>query len=80
MKELGNTSIEEHQDIVNLIAQYNWHSVALVSGDFVHTKHEYHFFENSVEAGKWLAQLNIGNAAVLVKGSRATAMEKVLPA
>jgi UDP-N-acetylmuramoyl-tripeptide--D-alanyl-D-alanine ligase len=79
MKELGNTSIEEHQDIVNLIAQYNWHSVALVSGDFVHTKHEYHFFENSIEAGKWLAQLNISNAAVLVKGSRATAMEKVLP-
>jgi UDP-N-acetylmuramoyl-tripeptide--D-alanyl-D-alanine ligase len=78
MKELGDTSLDEHQEIVHLAQQYNWNAVALVGGDFAKCKHAYKYFETSTEAGEWLRELNITNAGILVKGSRATAMEKVL--
>jgi UDP-N-acetylmuramoyl-tripeptide--D-alanyl-D-alanine ligase len=78
MKELGDTSLDEHQEIVNLAQQYNWNAVALVGGDFSTCKHTFKYFETSTEAGQWLKELNITNAGILVKGSRATAMEKVV--
>ncbi|MFM2386921.1 MAG: UDP-N-acetylmuramoyl-tripeptide--D-alanyl-D-alanine ligase [Bacteroidota bacterium] len=80
MKELGEDSIAEHQAIVDLVAHRNWNAVALVGGDFANTKHNYSYFDSSTEAGQWLQSLGLVNAAILVKGSRATAMEKVLQA
>src|SRR5689334_16549218 len=78
MAELGEESLAEHQSIVNLIEQYQWHDVALVGGDFLKLKHPYHSFATSVEAATWFKQQHFNDACILVKGSRSTGMEKIL--
>ena len=78
MMELGEESVAEHQNIIQLIDQHNWKDVVLVGGDFGKIHHSYHFFNNSTEAAKWLQQQHIENAYLLVKGSRSMQMENVL--
>ena len=78
MAELGEESLAEHQSIINLIAQNEWHDVALVGGDFLKLKHPYHSFSNSTEAAAWFREQHFKDACILVKGSRSTAMEKIL--
>jgi UDP-N-acetylmuramoyl-tripeptide--D-alanyl-D-alanine ligase len=78
MWELGEDSILEHQQIIEQLQATNWNAVVLVGGHFKHCKHSYIFFENNLEAKQWLQNQNFSNTAILVKGSRATAMEKVI--
>lgn len=78
MAELGAASVQEHQDIIEEIKKYKWKNVLLVGGDFLKTKHPYQQFVKPEEAGKWLKENNIQNSYLLVKGSRSTAMEKIL--
>lgn len=78
MMELGNTSVQEHQHIVNLLAQYNWHKVVLTGGDFAFVKHNYIYMKDAADAGEWLKQHNFTNTYFLIKGSRSIQMEKVL--
>jgi UDP-N-acetylmuramoyl-tripeptide--D-alanyl-D-alanine ligase len=78
MWELGADSLQEHQEIVNHINKTNWNAVVLVGGDFAHVQHPFIYFENSMEAQEWLQKEAFTNCAILVKGSRASAMEKVL--
>ncbi len=79
MKELGDNSVQEHQELINLINQYQWKHVALVGGDFAHTQHQHHYFATTAEAKEWLQQLSPQNTYILIKGSRGIAMENVLP-
>ncbi|MEO8116783.1 MAG: UDP-N-acetylmuramoyl-tripeptide--D-alanyl-D-alanine ligase [Bacteroidota bacterium] len=79
MKELGEKSLEEHKNLLTEIRKYSWKDVVLVGGDFEKIPlGNFLFFSNSDEAGKWLQEKNITNAYLLVKGSRATRMEKVM--
>lgn len=78
MAELGTGSVQEHQSIVEEIKKYNWKNVLLVGGDFLRSKHSYLRFSTPEEAGKWLKENNIHDSYLLIKGSRSTAMEKVL--
>jgi UDP-N-acetylmuramoyl-tripeptide--D-alanyl-D-alanine ligase len=78
MWELGIDSLQEHQEIITLLQQWNWNDVILVGGDFANTKHEYIYFDNNAQAKEWLQNRAPQNTAILIKGSRATAMEKVL--
>lgn len=78
MMELGKTSIEEHQNIVDILEQFHWNYVVLVGGGFLHTKHQYLYFENAIEASKWYHAQNFQHTAILIKGSRSFTMEKVL--
>ena len=78
MKELGENSVKEHQDLVELIKQYNWLSVVLVGGDFEKTTHPFYYFSNTGEARKWLEQQHFEDTYFLLKGSRGIAMENVL--
>lgn len=79
MKELGEKSLDEHKNLLKEIQKYSWKEVALVGGDFekIPVGH-FNYFPSSVEAGKWLHEKNITNSFLLIKGSRATQMEKVL--
>lgn len=78
MAELGKESMHEHQEIISLIDQYNWHAVALVGGDFLNTTHKYTSLENASAAKEWFNQQSFEDAYILLKGSRSMAMEKIL--
>ncbi|HEY4207379.1 MAG TPA: UDP-N-acetylmuramoyl-tripeptide--D-alanyl-D-alanine ligase [Puia sp.] len=78
MAELGEESLDEHRQIIDLIGQYPWQQVALVGGDFLRIPHPYLSFKNSREAGDWLRQSNFKDTWLLIKGSRSTKMEEVL--
>ena len=78
MAELGPESLQEHQAIVNLIAQYPWQHVVLVGGDFQKLGHPYIGFDTSQQAGEWLRNAHLKDSYLLVKGSRSMKMEEVL--
>ncbi|NOT50698.1 MAG: UDP-N-acetylmuramoyl-tripeptide--D-alanyl-D-alanine ligase [Chitinophagaceae bacterium] len=78
MAELGKESLGEHEAIIKQIAQSSWTAVVLVGGDFLKIDHPYIQFENSVQAREWLAQQDLRNTHILIKGSRSVQMEKIL--
>ena len=78
MMELGEDSITEHQQIIDLINNYPWQNVVLVGGDFKNTTHNHLFFTNSTEAANWFKQQNFSGTHFLIKGSRSMQMEKIL--
>jgi UDP-N-acetylmuramoyl-tripeptide--D-alanyl-D-alanine ligase len=78
MMELGENSVAEHQDIVDLLKTFNWGNVVLVGGDFQYTKHPYTFLTDSAAAAEWIKKEQPQKAAILIKGSRSMKMEKVM--
>lgn len=78
MAELGEESLVEHQQILDLIAASSWEAVVLVGGDFAKLPHPYIQFQNSLQARDWLAAQSLENAYLMIKGSRSMQMEKVL--
>ena len=78
MMELGADSVYEHQQIVNLLQQFNWQAVILVGGDFMQVNHPYLYLENSTAAADWFKNQHLNNTYVLIKGSRSMQMEKIL--
>jgi UDP-N-acetylmuramoyl-tripeptide--D-alanyl-D-alanine ligase len=80
MAELGEKSMEEHQEIVTLIQQFSWHKVVLVGGDFYKLQHPYLQMNTAAEAMQWLKEQHYSNTQFLIKGSRSQRMEQVLEA
>jgi len=80
MMELGTESLQEHQNIVDTLQQYNWQQVVLVGGDFARIKHPYLYFDNALLAASWYRKQGFTNTYQLIKGSRSMQMEKVLEA
>ena len=81
MLELGDESLAEHSGIVELIEGSGFEKVVLVGPDFSAVAgNKFPFFLTSDEAYKWLADQQIDNFLILVKGSRGIKMEKVLNA
>lgn len=78
MAELGKESLQEHQEIIDLIKKYQWKEVVLVGGDFIKLSHPFLSFENSLQAKKWFSKQHFQNSYILVKGSRSMQMEMVL--
>jgi UDP-N-acetylmuramoyl-tripeptide--D-alanyl-D-alanine ligase len=71
-------SLHEHQNLIDLIKKYKWKEVVLVGGDFNKVTHSFLFFENSLQAAAWFKNKDFSHSNILIKGSRSTAMEKVL--
>jgi UDP-N-acetylmuramoyl-tripeptide--D-alanyl-D-alanine ligase len=78
MMELGNESIQEHQQLIEQLKKLKLNNCFLVGGDFAVVKHPYHFFENVTAAADWLKANLPSNAQLLIKGSRSIKMEKLL--
>ncbi len=77
MMELGKESMQEHQNIIDLVKKYTWAKVLLVGGDFAKTVHPFLYFNNSTQAAEWWHQRNYRDTYFLIKGSRSIQMEKI---
>ena len=78
MKELGISSLAEHQSLIQLLEKYTWEHVILVGGDFENCKHNYLYFPSATEAKIWLHQQQFTNHTLLIKGSRGIRMEQLI--
>ncbi|HTF28324.1 MAG TPA: UDP-N-acetylmuramoyl-tripeptide--D-alanyl-D-alanine ligase, partial [Flavitalea sp.] len=78
MAELGSESLQEHQEIINLLTSYKWSDVVLVGGDFTKLTSPYKTYNSAEEAADWLAKQPVEGSSLLIKGSRSMKMEKVL--
>ena len=78
MMELGNDSVQEHEQIVQLIQQFKWDEVVLVGGDFGKLRHPFLFLADSDAARLWYDTQKFENTYLLVKGSRSMQMEKII--
>ena len=78
MRELGDYSHLEHQNIVNMLAERKAENVFLVGEEYLQTTSPYPVFENVEQLHKYLEDNPIKGKHILLKGSRSTRMEKLL--
>jgi UDP-N-acetylmuramoyl-tripeptide--D-alanyl-D-alanine ligase len=80
MRELGEETLVEHLAIGTLLKQTQINEVILVGAEFKETALQNHFtfFENSEAAKNHFKVLNKTGKTILIKGSRGSAMEKIL--
>ena len=78
MRELGEYSHLEHQNIVNMLAERKAEYVFLVGEEYMQTTSPYPVFENVEMLHKYLEEQPIKGKNILLKGSRSTKMEKLL--
>ena len=78
MRELGEYSHLEHQNIVNMLAERKAENVFLVGEEYLQTTSPYPVFENVEMLHKHLDEQPIKGKNILLKGSRSTQMEKLL--
>ena len=80
MMEMGEATEVEHNAIIQLIKQYNWHTVVLVGKSFANPPYPIKHFDDSTAAATWLQKEKFTNADFLIKGSRSMQMENVVEA
>lgn len=80
MKEMGANCQFEHQALADLVKALGFEHVVLVGKEFETTAHSFRYFENAGLAKLWLEENPLSNASILVKGSRGSRMEEILPA
>ena len=78
MRELGEYSHLEHQNIVNMLAERKADTVFLVGEEYLQTTSPYPIFENVVQLHKYFEEQPLKGKNILLKGSRSTQMEKLL--
>jgi UDP-N-acetylmuramoyl-tripeptide--D-alanyl-D-alanine ligase len=75
MKEMGAEELNEHRELVALIAGYQWAGVVLVGREFELVHNGYNWFGTSAEAADWVRQHMPADSSILIKGSRGSRME-----
>ena len=78
MAELGEESLEEHRQIVNLIQLHDWKAVVLVGRDFEKIDHPFISLPDSLAARDWYQSQAFDQCHILIKGSRSQQMERIL--
>ena len=78
MRELGEYSHLEHQNIVNMLAERKAENVFLVGEEYLQTTSPYPVFESVEMLHKYLEEQPLKGKNILLKGSRSTRMEKLL--
>ena len=78
MRELGEYSHLEHQNVVNMLAERKADTVFLVGEEYLLTTSPYPVFENVEQLHKHFEEQPLKGKNILLKGSRSTQMEKLL--
>ena len=79
MRELGEYSHLEHQNIVNMLLERKADKVLLVGDEYRETTAPYTIFSNVEELCDYLKANPISGARILLKGSRGNQLEKAIP-
>lgn len=82
MMELGEYSYDEHKNILNIVNSYNPDIAIFVGDNFYQFKDnfpQFLFVPNTKELINFITNNPLSESIVLVKGSRANALEKILP-
>ena len=79
MRELGEYSHLEHQNIVNMLLERKADKVLLVGKEYQETTAPYPVFENVDALCEHLRQEPLQGYRILLKGSRSNQLEKVIP-
>ena len=78
MRELGEYSHFEHQNIVNMLAERKADFVFLVGEEYLQTTSPYPVYEKVEQLYEYLVANPLKGKNILLKGSRSTRMEKLL--
>ena len=79
MFEVGNTSAEEHQIIIDLLEKLEFSNMMVCGKNFYQTStQEVSKFENFEDLKNYIQENNFENATILIKGSRGMALERIL--
>ena len=79
MRELGDYTHLEHQNVVNMLAERKADLVYLVGKEYRLTTSPYPIFDTVEELHAYLEQHPLKDRYILLKGSRSTKMETLLP-
>jgi UDP-N-acetylmuramoyl-tripeptide--D-alanyl-D-alanine ligase len=87
MLELGEDSLAEHVAVVRSVASRGFAATCFVGKEFAAASAELaeadlagmRFFATSDELAQYLSEQPLSGATILIKGSRGTRMEKVIP-
>lgn len=79
MRELGEYSHLEHQNIVNMLLERKADKVLLVGEEYKETTAPYPVFDNVEALCETLKKEPISGYRILLKGSRSNQLEKVIP-
>ena len=79
MRELGEYSHLEHQNIVNMLLERKADQVLLVGEEYRETTAPYPIFADEDALCAYLREHPISNARILLKGSRSNRLENVIP-
>lgn len=78
MRELGDYSHLEHQNVVNMLAERKAENVFLVGEEYLQTTSPYPVYETVDMLHQYLEVHPLSGKNILLKGSRSTKMEKLL--
>ncbi len=80
MKELGEYSVMEHEEIAQLCLSLSLDKIIFVGNEFRKSAEEHHllWFENAIQLKEWIDSYMPENAHILVKGSRSVGLEVVV--
>ena len=79
MRELGDYSHLEHQNIVNMLLERKADKVLLVGEEYKQTTAPYPIFDNVDALCEYLQREPLTGYRILLKGSRSNQLEKVIP-
>ena len=79
MRELGEYSSLEHQNIVNMLLERKADKVLLVGEEYTKTTAPYPIFQDVEALCEYLRQEPLEGYTILLKGSRSNQLEKVIP-
>lgn len=78
MFELGEESLVEHQNILDLATKLNFNSIYLVGHHFYQTSTNFHKFKTFDTFYSYIKKNPLKDQSILIKGSRGMSLERVL--
>ncbi len=78
MFELGSSAKKEHQEIADLASSMKFNNTILVGKNFSATNTKEKTFETFDDLSSYLKNTSLSKSAILIKGSRGMALERIL--